>query len=179
MKKRVLFLAIALDYFARHPQSNECHITSDERVFHQKGSAESFAAYLKDKSVESFTRQEAFAESEVKEEINVDSNTGAGADAGSGAGADAGSGAGADSGSGAGAEPGTGAGADPGTGAGAGADEELTLENFDPATAEYFPARKLANDLGLSPKSQSKEDVFAALSDAKAAIETSNQETKE
>lgn len=46
----------AADYFARHESSNECHITSDGRVFHTKGAADSFANGLKDTTVESFTR---------------------------------------------------------------------------------------------------------------------------
>lgn len=47
---------LAADYFARHESSNECHITSDGRVFHTKGSADSFANGLKDNTVASFTR---------------------------------------------------------------------------------------------------------------------------
>ncbi len=47
---------LAADYFARHESSNECHITSDGRVFHTKGSADSFANGLKDTTVASFTR---------------------------------------------------------------------------------------------------------------------------
>ena len=47
---------LAADYFSRHGSSNECHITSDGRVFHAKGAADSFANGLKDKTVESFTR---------------------------------------------------------------------------------------------------------------------------
>jgi hypothetical protein len=46
---------LAADYFARHT-NNECHITSDGRVFHTKGSADSFANGLKDNTVVSFTR---------------------------------------------------------------------------------------------------------------------------
>ncbi len=47
---------LAADYFSRHESSNECHITSDGRVFHTKGAADSFANGLKDTKVESFTR---------------------------------------------------------------------------------------------------------------------------
>lgn len=47
----------AQDYFERHQGSNECHISSDGRVFHTKGSAESFAVTLEDRTVESFTRK--------------------------------------------------------------------------------------------------------------------------
>lgn len=49
----------AADYFKRHSTGTECHITSDGRVFHTKGSAESFAVGLKDQTVESFKRDEA------------------------------------------------------------------------------------------------------------------------
>lgn len=48
----------AADYFARHKESNECHITSDGRVFHSIGSASGFANTLKDNAVESFKRSE-------------------------------------------------------------------------------------------------------------------------
>jgi hypothetical protein len=47
---------LATDYFDRHQVSNECHITSDDRVFHTKGSAESFASTLSNKEIVSFTR---------------------------------------------------------------------------------------------------------------------------
>lgn len=45
----------AVDYFDRH-KNDECHITSDGRVFHAIGSAQSFAAGLKDAEIESFKR---------------------------------------------------------------------------------------------------------------------------
>ncbi|EKT3967129.1 hypothetical protein [Flavobacterium psychrophilum] len=48
---------LAVDYFERHQASNECHITSDDRVFHTKGSAESFVATLEDQKISSFTRK--------------------------------------------------------------------------------------------------------------------------
>lgn len=48
----------AADYFARHKESNECHITSDGRVFHSIGSAKGFANTLKDDAVKSYTRAE-------------------------------------------------------------------------------------------------------------------------
>ena len=47
---------LAADYFSRHGSSNECYITSDGRVFHTKGAADSFANGLKDTKVESYTR---------------------------------------------------------------------------------------------------------------------------
>jgi hypothetical protein len=48
---------LAADYFSRH-QSDECHITSDNRVFHTIGTAQSFASGLKDNKVTSYTRAE-------------------------------------------------------------------------------------------------------------------------
>ncbi len=56
--------ALALDYFERHQLSNECHITSDNRVFHTKGSADGFASTLDDKKVSSFTRETKKSENE-------------------------------------------------------------------------------------------------------------------
>ncbi|KQT17422.1 hypothetical protein ASG31_08405 [Chryseobacterium sp. Leaf404] len=47
----------AQDYFERHPSSNECHITSDGRVFHTKGSALGFAGTLDSQDIESYTRK--------------------------------------------------------------------------------------------------------------------------
>jgi hypothetical protein len=47
---------LAADYFERHKDSNECHITSDGRVFHQPGTAHGYASALKDNKVEKFTR---------------------------------------------------------------------------------------------------------------------------
>lgn len=46
----------AVDYFDRHPSSNECHITSDGRVFHSAGTAQGFAESLKDNKVTSYKR---------------------------------------------------------------------------------------------------------------------------
>lgn len=48
---------LAIDYFERHPSNDECHITSDNRVFHNKGAAESFAGTLDDKKISSFERK--------------------------------------------------------------------------------------------------------------------------
>jgi hypothetical protein len=45
----------AADYFDRH-DGTECHITSDGRVFHSKGTADSFAVGLVDQKVESFQK---------------------------------------------------------------------------------------------------------------------------
>lgn len=52
---------LAADYFSRHLSSNECHITSDGRVFHSKGNADGFANGLKDNKVTSYTRAEVKA----------------------------------------------------------------------------------------------------------------------
>lgn len=49
---------LAQDYFTRYPKSNECHITSDNRVFHTQGTAKSFADRLAVKELSSFTRSE-------------------------------------------------------------------------------------------------------------------------
>ena len=56
---------LAADYFSRH-KSNECFITSDDRVFHDIGAAQSFASSLLDQKVTQFTR------TEVENDINVD-----------------------------------------------------------------------------------------------------------
>lgn len=51
---------LAQDYFERHSRSNECHITSDGRVFHTHGYAISFAQEnnLQDQKIESYTRDQ-------------------------------------------------------------------------------------------------------------------------
>ncbi len=58
---------LAVDYFERHSTSNECHITSDGRVFHAIGNAISFANEhnLQDQTIESYTRGQI----EQKEEL--------------------------------------------------------------------------------------------------------------
>jgi hypothetical protein len=56
----------AADYFNRH-DGTECHITSDGRVFHSKGTADSFAVGLADQKVESF-KKEDFAKAEKPKE---------------------------------------------------------------------------------------------------------------
>lgn len=49
---------LAADYFERHTQSVECHITSDGRVFHQLGNAMSFAQEhnLQPQTIETYNR---------------------------------------------------------------------------------------------------------------------------
>ncbi|MCU7615660.1 hypothetical protein NZ698_00500 [Chryseobacterium sp. PBS4-4] len=66
MKK---FTESAQDYFDRHPSSNECHITSDGRVFHEKGNATSFANTLDNQDIESFSRKVLEKEKSLSEEI--------------------------------------------------------------------------------------------------------------
>lgn len=64
MKK---FTEKAQDYFERHPSSEECHITSDGRVFHTKGSALGFAGTLDNQDVESYTRKGLEKETDLTE----------------------------------------------------------------------------------------------------------------
>ena len=61
----------AQDYFERHSVSQECHITSDERVFHTYGHALSFAmeADLQDRTIESYKRDQVLT---VAENTTVD-----------------------------------------------------------------------------------------------------------
>jgi hypothetical protein len=67
---------LAADYFSRHLSSNECHITSDGRVFHSKGTADGFANGLKDNAVAFYTRAQieapAVDELEEEEDVNPD-----------------------------------------------------------------------------------------------------------
>lgn len=51
---------LAVDYFERHFTSQECHITSDGRVFHTNGHAISFASEhnLQDQTIESYKREQ-------------------------------------------------------------------------------------------------------------------------
>jgi hypothetical protein len=121
MAKTKILLVLALDYFTRYPESQECHITSDNRIFHQQSTADSFALSLKDNTVESFTREEVVSGTEV---------VGA---------------------------------------TGAEDDAPITLETFDPETSDYGKAKELFKTLGLTAASNSKVDIFAALSAAKTA----------
>jgi len=60
----------AQDYFDRFTTSDECHITSDARVFHTRGTADSFASGLPDTEVKTFTRKDFEAEQiEVDAEV--------------------------------------------------------------------------------------------------------------
>jgi len=62
---------IAADYFSRHT-GNKCFITSDNRVFHNSGSAQSFATGLKDQTIVSFTREEATAPTVEEKKYTVE-----------------------------------------------------------------------------------------------------------
>lgn len=64
----------ALDYFKRHPHSEECHISSDGRVFHKPGDAQSFAGTLKNSKIESYQRDVVLAEiqADTEDDINLD-----------------------------------------------------------------------------------------------------------
>ncbi len=64
---------LSVDYFERHQSSNECHITSDNRIFHTKGSAESFTSLLDDKKVRSYTRESKEVKNDAKNE-EIDEN---------------------------------------------------------------------------------------------------------
>lgn len=59
----------AQDYFERHPSSNDCHITSDGRVFHTLGAAQGFAGTLDNQEIESYKR------SVLEKEINTNDDT--------------------------------------------------------------------------------------------------------
>lgn len=67
---------LAQDYFERHSVSNECHITSDGRVFHTGGHAISFAQEhdLQDQTIESYTRAQLEVKSEYATVENFDEN---------------------------------------------------------------------------------------------------------
>lgn len=70
---------LAVDYFDRHPSSNECHITSDGRVFHTIGSAQGFASALKNNTIESFKREEIDVKNiDVNDPNHVTGDTGNG-----------------------------------------------------------------------------------------------------
>jgi hypothetical protein len=64
----------AQDYFDRHPTSNECHITSDGRVFHNKGGALGFAGTLDNQDIESYSRKVLEKEKSLEQEIDLGDN---------------------------------------------------------------------------------------------------------
>jgi hypothetical protein len=69
MKK---FKESAIDYFKRHPLSQECYITSDGRVFHTKGSAQSMSGTLDDGEIEFYLRK--VTTKEVKTDNDAQNN---------------------------------------------------------------------------------------------------------
>ncbi len=61
----------AQDYFDRHPQNDECHITSDGRVFHTMGTALGFAGTLDDQTIESYKRSVLEKESKTDDVLET------------------------------------------------------------------------------------------------------------
>lgn len=111
---------LANDYFERHPSSSECFITSDGRVFHQTGTAQSYATALEDSKVETFKKAVEKIEVVGSEEVKGD---------------------------------------------------VITLATFDPETTKYPEAKALLAELGLTAASLKKDDIFAALIEAKSKIQ--------
>ncbi|MBY0245841.1 MAG: hypothetical protein K2Q03_10330 [Sphingobacteriaceae bacterium] len=60
---------LAIDYFNRHQMSTECYITSDDRVFHREGMAQSFANTLDNKEVVKYSRESLTEEAEPVSEV--------------------------------------------------------------------------------------------------------------
>lgn len=60
----------AQDYFDRHPSSEECYITSDGRVFHNIGSAQSMAGTLDDQKIESYKRSVIEKDKALKKDLS-------------------------------------------------------------------------------------------------------------
>ena len=129
----------AADYFARHKESQECHITSDGRVFHSKGTADSFANTLNDNTVESFTRKQA--EAKEIEVVDVEEVTGEGTDEGTG--------------------EGTGEGTDETESDLLPLDKKLL--DFDTETASYQEIVAFVKELKLAADSNKQVDLVAAI----------------
>lgn len=137
----------AVDYFDRHPSSNECHITSDGRVFHTIGSAQGFAQALPDNKVESFTRETPQAES--KDVVDATEETGT--------------------------DEGTEGGTEEGTEEGTEGEEQMLdldakLLAFDTETATYPEIVVFVKELKLASDSNKKEDLAAAIVAAQATL---------
>lgn len=65
----------ALDYFDRHPNSIECHVSADGRVFHTLPAAQGYASGLRNTAVASFKRAELEqqdASDALSLEVNLD-----------------------------------------------------------------------------------------------------------
>tara|TARA_R110000868_G_scaffold52171_6_gene165036 strand:+ start:22850 stop:23317 length:468 start_codon:yes stop_codon:yes gene_type:complete len=144
----------AVDYFDRHKESQECHITSDGRVFHSIGSASGFANTLKDNNVTSYTRES------VKEPTKIIVHNTGSEDEGS---EDEGS---EDEGS---EDEGS---EDEGSeDEGSEKNEALeALKNFDGTVAGYPEIKALVKALGLVTENQKEATLIAALEAHKTAI---------
>ena len=150
----------AVDYFDRHPSSNECHITSDGRVFHTIGSAQGFAQALPDNKVESFTREtpqvEAIDVVDPTEETGTEEGTDKGTDKGTEEGTEEGLDVGTDEGTDQGTDEGT-------EGEKQILDLDAALLAFDTATATYPEIVVFVKELKLASDSNKKEALVAAI----------------
>lgn len=154
-----VLLALAVDYFTRHQTSDECHITSDQRVFHTKGAADSFANSLEDKTVVSYTRNEALSNIEVKdpEDLSDDEDNKDDEDDKD---------LGLDE-----TSKDLAASAADTTGS-----SILKLSDFDPEKTDWPTALELFKTLNLKAPSHKKKDIFPVLVAEKAKLETNTQE---
>lgn len=57
------------DYFKRYPQSQECYVTSDGKLFHQSGPAQSYAGGLKDNKVARHTSEDYVKQIETSAKV--------------------------------------------------------------------------------------------------------------
>ena len=154
----------AADYFARHKESNECHITSDGRVFHSIGSASGFANTLKDNKVISYTR-ESFESKVPTDGADVDSQDDGSQDDGTQDQSSEDEGSDDEGSSDEGSE-------DEGSeDEGSEKNEALeALKNFDATVAGYPEIKALVKALGLDTENQKEATLVAALEAHKTAI---------
>lgn len=175
-----------VDYFDRHPSNNECHVTSDERIFHAKGTADGHANGLKDNKVNSHYRSDfEIIKINVEDEAPKDeapkgeviTKTKIVVENGDASKADTAK-----------------ATATKATTKKGNAPKAKTpkveapktetpkvdhlelLKNFDPETAEYEDAKELVKLLAIEAPSKSKADLFAAIANHKTII---NHEVKQ
>jgi hypothetical protein len=154
---------LSQDYFDRHPNSEQCHITSDGRVFHSRGTATGYASSLEDDTVYSFNRdgkkvqdievvnaqlQETPADETPGDETQSDET------------------------------PADETPADETPGDETPTDESpanetgaITLAAFDEETTTYEQGKALLAALNLKAKSNKKVDIFAVLTAAKEAAQ--------
>ncbi|GIZ10282.1 hypothetical protein [Flavobacterium sp. UMI-01] len=158
----------AADYFARHKESQECHITSDGRVFHSIGTAKGFANTLKDDTVKSYTRAEVAQPTKIVVQNTESEDEGLGNKGSEDKGSeDKGS---EDNGS-----------EDKGSEDEGSEDEEKVqaldaLKNFDASVAQYSEIKALVKALGLDTENQKQDTLIAALEAYKVIINTEVQE---